>query len=307
MNSRQNKGNDGLTYLSAYAIACKRGYTGTEQEWLASLKGDKGTGVELRFDDTAEAIQQRDTEGGDWLDLMTVTQLRTDVENATLAFVQQAKATTENALQLSTAAADAAQTAEKSAGAAAVSAETNMQTAETACAAAQQAAVQAEGSADLAAQHAGAATEAKSWAIGGTGSRLGEDTNNAKFWSLQAQGAAGGGVGSFNGRSGVVLPQRGDYTAQMVGAVAETRRINGKPLDGDITLTYTDTGADASGTAQAAVAQHATNLNLHTTGEEKARWNSKLDASLIAISEMPAASGDATSLPDGCLLFIREE
>lgn len=29
-------------YLSAYAIARKHGYTGTESEWLASLKGDKG-------------------------------------------------------------------------------------------------------------------------------------------------------------------------------------------------------------------------------------------------------------------------
>lgn len=29
-------------YLSAYAIAQKHGYTGTESEWLASLKGDKG-------------------------------------------------------------------------------------------------------------------------------------------------------------------------------------------------------------------------------------------------------------------------
>ena len=29
-------------YLSAYAIAQKHGYNGTESEWLASLKGDKG-------------------------------------------------------------------------------------------------------------------------------------------------------------------------------------------------------------------------------------------------------------------------
>ena len=58
----------------------------------------------------------------------------------------------------------------------------------------------------------------QSWAVGGTGARQGEDTNNAMFWSLQAQAAAGGGVMSFNGRSGTVLPQSGDYTAQMVGA-----------------------------------------------------------------------------------------
>lgn len=38
-------------YLSAYAIAQKHGYTGTESEWLASLKGDKGdTGAAFTYD-----------------------------------------------------------------------------------------------------------------------------------------------------------------------------------------------------------------------------------------------------------------
>lgn len=60
-------------------------------------------------------------------------------------------------------------------------------------------------------------TKAKSWAVGGTGSRQGEDTNNAKYWAAQAAAAAGGGVTSFNGRTGSVLPARGDYTADMVG------------------------------------------------------------------------------------------
>lgn len=31
-------------YLSAYAIAVKHGFVGTEAEWLASLKGEKGDG-----------------------------------------------------------------------------------------------------------------------------------------------------------------------------------------------------------------------------------------------------------------------
>ena len=36
------------------------------------------------------------------------------------------------------------------------------------------------------------ATAAESWTQGGTGSRTGEDTNNAKYWSEQAQAIAGG-------------------------------------------------------------------------------------------------------------------
>ena len=119
----------------------------------------------------------------------------------------------------------------------------------------------------------------QSWAVGGTGARQGEDTNNAMFWSLQAQAAAGGGVMSFNGRSGTVLPQSGDYTAQMVGAdpqgsaqavqslldshtqnssnphgvtaaqagaVPQSRKVNGKALSSDITLSASDIGAAAS-------------------------------------------------------------
>ena len=51
------------------------------------------------------------------------------------------------------------------------------------------------------------------------------------------------GVESFNGRSGAVVPQAGDYTAEMVGAIPITRTVNGKPLSADITLVAADVGA----------------------------------------------------------------
>lgn len=41
----------------------------------------------------------------------------------------------------------------------------------------------------------------------------------AKKSAEEAGAAAGGGVTSFNGRGGVVTPQAGDYTAEMVGAI----------------------------------------------------------------------------------------
>ena len=65
-------------------------------------------------------------------------------------------------------------------------------------------------------QAADSAELSESWAVGGTGIRTGEDTNNAKYWSQQAQHAAGGGVTSFKNRSGVVVPQEGDYTAYQI-------------------------------------------------------------------------------------------
>lgn len=66
-----------------------------------------------------------------------------------------------------------------------------------------------------------AAQLSESWAVGGTGTREGENTDNAHYWAQQAQAAAGGGVTSFNNRAGAVIPQSGDYTAKMVGAVSE--------------------------------------------------------------------------------------
>ena len=68
------------------------------------------------------------------------------------------------------------------------------------------------------------------------------------------------GVTSFNGRTGAVTPQTGDYTAKMVGArpstwtpsaadvgaVPTTRTVNGKALSADISLTASDVGARAS-------------------------------------------------------------
>lgn len=62
---------------------------------------------------------------------------------------------------------------------------------------------------------------AQSWAVGDTGTREGENTDNARYWAKQAHMAAGGGVVSFNGRTGSVIPKKGDYTAADVGAAPD--------------------------------------------------------------------------------------
>lgn len=78
------------------------------------------------------------------------------------------------------------------------------------------AASSAESAADSADDASDAALLAKSWAIGGTGKREDEDKNSAKYWASVAGAAAGGGVLSFNGRSGFVAPTSGDYTAAQI-------------------------------------------------------------------------------------------
>jgi hypothetical protein len=198
----------------------------------------------------------------------------------TAAETAQGKAeTAQNAAETAQAAAETAQgkaetaqskaeTARDTSKAAQAAAQTAQGKAETAQSKAEDAQSAAEASATAAAEYesgakSAAATAAaggnmaKSWAVGGTGTREGEDTDNAKYWAKAAQGAAGGGVTSFNGRSGAVVPKSGDYTAAMVGA-------------------------DSQGTAETKAAEVQSNLNAHTsdtvkhvTAAERSTWNSK--------------------------------
>lgn len=232
-------------YISAYGLAVKHGFSGTEEEWLETLKGEK---VELRFNEDTNTLEWKYVDSEEWNTLMDIDDLQGAVVTATLAQATTAKEGAE-------AAQEAAETAQGAA-------ETAAGTATTKAGEAQQSATQAAQDADDAAAKA---ILAQSWAVGGTGTREGEDTNNAKYWSDNAQGAAGGGVTSFNGRSGAVAPQAGDYTAAMVGARPSTW-----------TPSAEDVGADEEGTAAAAVAAHNQAENVHT--EEFAK---KADATAL--------------------------
>lgn len=59
-------------------------------------------------------------------------------------------------------------------------------------------------------QSAQSATLSQSWAVGGTGSRTGEDTNNSQYWSQQAAQYAQQAVGFRTMQGGAVLPVDGD-------------------------------------------------------------------------------------------------
>lgn len=153
-------------------------------------------------------------------------------------------------------AATSAQKAASSEGAAAGSAssaatsEREAKTAQIQADGSAKAAARSEGNAKLSeGEAASSAIMAQSWAVGGTGIRPDEDTNNAEYWSRSAEAAAGGGVSSFNGRSGAIVPETGDYTAKQVGARPE----NWMP-------TAEQVGADVKGSA----AQAQENLDTHT-------------------------------------------
>lgn len=398
-------------YITAYGIAVKHGFQGTEEEWLKSLKGDGGEPIVIRYDETAQQLQWKYESDTQWQELLSLSELQGDVVSQTLAAAQNAKTAAEAAqsaaetaaqttgadaaaaksgadtatekaaaaaasAKTATDAAGEAQTAESSAKGyastsgtnataaaqsatdarsakaaaetaastatsaktAAQTAETNAKASETAAASsktaaatsaskaenaqsaaedaqtaaetaastatsaktaaetaktgavsaqskAQSAQVKAEGAAADAEESAAAAAQsatqvaansktAESWAVGGTGTREGEDSNNAKYWCESAQAIAGGGVTSFNGRGGIVKPQKGDYTPEMVGA-------------------------DASGAAAAVQSNldgHEGDTTAHITAAERTKWNGKqdalsIDASPTANSTNPVASG----------------
>lgn len=173
------------------------------------------------------------------------------------ASAQSAKSDAESAKAAAQAAqskAEAANTSAQTAKADAEAANTSAQSAKTAAESAKSAAAGSAQSAGASAQSAQASGKlSESWAVGGTGTRTGEDTNNAKYWAMAAQGAAGGGVSSFNGRSGAVAPQTGDYTAAMVGADAQ----------------------GAAQTVQDNLNTHAENTVMHITAAERTAWNGK--------------------------------
>lgn len=63
--------------------------------------------------------------------------------------------------------------------------------ASSAAASAQAAATSETNAGNSATEAAGSATNAQSWAVGGTGTRSGEDTNNSRYWCERAEEAAG--------------------------------------------------------------------------------------------------------------------
>lgn len=124
-----------------------------------------------------------------------------------------------------TAAAEAAKAAE-SAGQAEGSAQASAGSASASAQSAEESAASASESDTSAQASATSATTSKSWAVGGTGTRPGEDRDNAKYYSDIAKEIAGGGVLTFNGRGGHVVPQAGDYTNDMVTGSIRIIKVN---------------------------------------------------------------------------------
>lgn len=138
-----------------------------------------------------------------------------------------------------TAQANAAAGSAESASASAQTAQGAASTASSAAAAASGSAFQASAAAASAAQSAasvdGINKTAQSWAVGGTGTRPGEDTDNAKYWAQQAQTAVGGDFATKTEAQGYV-----DTHNQSVDAHADIRAAAAGSVRYDAAQSLTD-------------------------------------------------------------------
>lgn len=110
----------------------------------------------------------------------------------TAGIVARATAQANAAAGSASQAAGSEQSAKDAAGTATGAASSASQSAAAASGSASQASAAAAAAAQSAANGETANKNAQSWAVGGTGTRPGEDTNNAKYWAEHAEAVAGG-------------------------------------------------------------------------------------------------------------------
>ena len=147
-------------YLSAYGLAVKHGYTGSESEWLEDLHGapgEDGKPIELQYDPETDSVQWRILGDDTWINLITGAELRTPIIDQTLDSAEEAKTKAEAAALASAQAADQAETARAVAQQAAVRAESYRDSAETAATRAESKANEAISNANTAKNYASSA------------------------------------------------------------------------------------------------------------------------------------------------------
>lgn len=156
-------------YLSAYAIAQKHGYTGTEEQWLASLHGADGKATKMQY--AGKKIQWALDGSAEWVDLVNMQDIQDEITEDAKETIT---ATASQAAATATAAAQAAKTAAEAA-------------AQSASADALEAGQHEQGALQY-------VDDAESWATGQTrGQDVGADDvtyhNNAKYYAKAAAGA----------------------------------------------------------------------------------------------------------------------
>lgn len=153
----------------------------------------------------------------------------------TAGIVARATAQANAAAGSASQAAGSEQSAKDAAGTATGAASSASQSAAAASGSASQASAAAAAAAQSAANGETANKNAQSWAVGGTGTRPGEDTNNAKYWAEHAEAVAGGDFATKSEAQGYVTAHN-----QSVGAHADIRTAVAGSIRYDVAQNLTD-------------------------------------------------------------------
>lgn len=183
---------------------------------------------------------------------------------------------------------DAAGTATGAASTASNAASYASQAATAASGSASQASAAAAAAAQSAASVDGINKTAQSWAVGGTGTRPGEDTNNAKYWAEHAEAVAGGDFATKSEAQGYVTAhnESNDAHSDIRAAVAGSVRY-------DAAQTLTDKQkAQARGNINAAPGGYGLG--------SRAKWLTEAD-DVNAISESGWYAWDSPHTPKNAI------
>lgn len=169
-------------------------------------------------------------------------------------------------------AAGSEQSAKDAAGTATNAANSASQSAEAASGSASQASAAAAAAAGSAAGAEAASKTAQSWAVGGTGTRPGEDTDNAKYWAEKAQAVVGGDFATKVEAQGYVTAHNesdaahSDIRKALEGKAAATHASqHGK--DGEDPITPAAIGAASLGADGKVPASQLPETNTYTKDE----------------------------------------
>lgn len=192
----------------------------------------------------------------------------------TAGIVAQATAQANAAAESAESASASAQTAQSAASSAGTAASTASSAATAASGFASQAQASAAAAAQSAASVDGINKTAQSWAVGGTGTREGEDTNNAKYWAKQAEAVVGGDFATKTEAQGYVANHNQSSTAhsdirtelsskEASGTAAVAVSAHNKDTSAHSDIREALNGKESAGTAASAVATHNTDATAH--------------------------------------------
>lgn len=214
-------------YLSAYAIAKKHGYTGTEEQWLQSLHGADGRGTKMQYQ--GKVIQWATDGTEDWHDLVDMQGIQNEItQDAKTTITASANQAAQEATAAATAAKNAAVAAKDDAQSAAATAGSAKATATTAAQEATEAKTAAAGSAATASQQAAAANAAKD-AAQAAQQRAGESEQEAYDSALIASNEKDAAVAAKNAAQNAaqdadISAGEADSSAKTAQAWAEGKR-----------------------------------------------------------------------------------